>query len=90
VRSFNPQPVAFTEVNGMQVRIWEVELLEQDLPGAMPGRFFRSASDLIVQTGRGSLRIVRLQAPGKRPVAARDFLNGHPELAHATAKSPVH
>jgi methionyl-tRNA formyltransferase len=90
VRAFNPQPVANTEVNGMQVRIWEVELLEQDLPGSMPGRFFRSGPDLIVQTGHGSLRVVRLQAPGKRPVAARDFLNGHPELAHATAESSGH
>lgn len=90
VRALNPQPVAFTEVNGIQVRIWEVEVLEVDLPGSMPGRFFRSGPDLIVHTGRGSLRIVRLQAPGKRPVAARDFLNGHPELAHATAEPPGH
>ena len=90
VRAFNPRPVAFTEVNGMQIRILEVDLLEQDLPDPMPGLFYRSGPDLIVQTGRGSLRIVRLQAPGKRPVAARDFLNGHPELAHITASSSGH
>jgi methionyl-tRNA formyltransferase len=33
--------------------------------------------DLIVATGRGSIRIAEMQAEGKRPVSARDFLAGH-------------
>jgi len=84
VRAFNPHPVAFTAINGMTLRIWEVELLGNN-PSGSPGRFSMDKQGLSVQTGEGSLRIIRIQAPGKKPVAAGDFLNGHPDLALATA-----
>jgi methionyl-tRNA formyltransferase len=33
--------------------------------------------DLIVATGHGVLRVREIQAEGKRPMTARDFLAGH-------------
>ena len=32
---------------------------------------------LIIATGDGQLRIVEIQAEGKRPMSVRDFLAGH-------------
>ena len=31
-------------------------------------------------TGKDVLTITRLQLPGKRPMSAIDFLNGHPDF----------
>jgi len=46
---------------------------------APPGRVIGVGPDGIeVACARGSIIITRLQAPGGKPLSARDFLNGHP------------
>jgi methionyl-tRNA formyltransferase len=43
-----------------------------------PGTILESSSDrLIIATGDGRLRVTEIQAEGKRPVNAREFLAGH-------------
>jgi methionyl-tRNA formyltransferase len=47
-------------------------------PSAPPGTILEADGDrLIVATGDGALRITEIQAEGKRPMSARDFLAGH-------------
>ena len=44
-----------------------------------PGRMTKvRANAIIVATGQGTLAITELQSEGRRPMAARDFLAGHP------------
>jgi len=78
VRAFDPWPVAFTRTGEEPLRVLRAEALESEAPAPVPaGTVVRSgAAGIDVQTGRGLLRMLRLQRPGKRPQGAAEFLNG--------------
>ena len=82
IRAFNPVPVAHADIEGMNLKIWEAEAVDE--PGsAAPGQIIRPCKNrLTVQTGDGLLNITRLQPPGKNIMTAADFLNGRPEFAN--------
>ena len=76
VRAFNPWPVAFTSVGGKPLRIWEALAINDS--ASDPGSILRASREGIdVATGKGTLRLLKLQLPGGRPVAAGEFLSGH-------------
>jgi len=77
IRAFNPWPVAQTLYQGKVMRIWEACLLPTGSPG-QPGAMHAAAKEGIdVASGEGWVRILQLQLPGKRAMAAADFLNAH-------------
>jgi len=83
IRAFDPWPVAQTRYNDEVLRIWEACPLEADADDpsqtAAPGTVLSSnAAGIEVATGAGVLRILRLQAPGKRPISAADFARARP------------
>lgn len=84
VRAYNPWPVAETRLAGQTLRLWEAAAV--DGPGAAPGEVVAlSPTGIVVATGSGCLRITRLQAAGRKPVTAAEFLNGRTGLAVGTA-----
>lgn len=75
IRAFNPWPIAQTPWRGGLLRIWLAEALPA-VTSLAPGRVIATTrAGIDVATGEGVLRITELQAPGKRPLAAADFLN---------------
>lgn len=78
VRAFNPWPVAeSTLTDGRRLRIWRAEPLPTDA-GAAPGTVVATGPDGIdVATGRGRLRLTRVQAPGAKPMPASAYLAAH-------------
>jgi len=75
VRAFNPWPVAQTQLGEDMLRIWAAKAMPGDNNGA-PGQVIAASKNGIdVATSDGLLRIKRLQASGKRPMAAGDFIN---------------
>lgn len=84
VRAFNPHPVAFTELNGIAMRIWEAHIIADTAFTAPPGTVIAAARNGIdVTTGDQLLRICKVQIPGKKVISAGDFINGHPDFIHA-------
>ncbi|WP_313704390.1 methionyl-tRNA formyltransferase [Massilia sp.] len=78
VRAFNPFPAAQGMVNGTAVKIWKAELA--DYAGkAAPGTVLSSdAQGIVVACGEGALRLLELQKPGGKRLAAAEFLKGFP------------
>ena len=77
VRAFNAWPVAETTLAGRQLRIWDAEPVSEQSTAA-PGTVLVADQDgILVACGRGVLRLLSLQLPGGRPVAAKDFVNAH-------------
>jgi methionyl-tRNA formyltransferase len=80
VRGLHPWPHAFTFLRGTRliVRRTEVPGVPDVSDTSDTGTILVAAGDdLIVTTGKGTLRVREIQAEGKRPVTAREFLAGH-------------
>lgn len=74
IRAFNPWPIAQTQWNGQQLRVWEAELVET-AAAPSPGRVLAtSAAGIDVGTGSGVLRLTRVQAAGRKAMSAAEFL----------------
>lgn len=73
ILAFNPWPVAQTRIGETILRIWRAELAcrSSDAP---PGQVIDlDTGGILVATGQGLLRLLEVQAPGKRIVKAADF-----------------
>lgn len=80
VRGYNPMPVAWTELNGERVRIFEARM-EPGNPSAAPGTIIAAENDGIrVACGAGLLDILKLQRPGGKPLSAAEAIRGRPLL----------
>ncbi len=83
VAAFNPWPVAETCWRDGTLRIWRAEVAGSAPAGAdLPGRVVAAGRDgIVVQCGRGRLRILELQPAGARRMTAETFLNGRALVA---------
>lgn len=76
VRAFNPWPICWlTTVTGDVVKVWQADVV----PGGQhqAGTIIQADKNgIVIQTAQHALRLLQLQPPGKKPMAAADFLNG--------------
>jgi len=79
IRAFNPWPVCHTTLeDGTVVRIWQANRIAGK---GKPGTILQAdKSALVVATGDEALQLESIQLPGKRPMPARDVINGNPSL----------
>ena len=80
VRALNPWPLASTSLGGTRVLVLEAESGNEAAPaGALPGTVVEAHGDrLVVAAGHGAVRLVTVKPEGRRAMAAREFLAGHP------------
>lgn len=78
VRAFNPWPGAYTKWDDQLLKIYKGEIRERPSAGK-PGTVIWVGSDFIeVETGKDSYLIKEIQMEGRRRMAIREFLSGHP------------
>lgn len=78
IRAMTPRPGAWTLRAGERLKILRGRPEAGALPGVPPGTVLAGDLDLRVACGEGVYVIEALQAPGKRPMPARDYLQGRP------------
>lgn len=80
VRGLTPWPLAHTFVGDARLVIRRTERSELAAKGALPGTVVATApGGLVVACGHDTtVRIVEVQAEGRRTMAVRDYLAGHP------------
>jgi methionyl-tRNA formyltransferase len=77
VRGLNPWPVAYTELDGQTLRVWQAQA-EPGACTAAPGTILEQRRDaLVVATGDGHLCLTQLQLPGGKPISVAALLNAH-------------
>lgn len=77
IRGLHPWPHAFTFLRGSRIILLRSTASRGGPPGE-PGTILEAAGDrLVVAAGSDGVLIYQLQAEGKRPMNAREFLAGH-------------
>ncbi len=76
VRGLNAWPVAQTRLGYKVLRIWQAEVIAGD-SRATPGTILEEPKYFDVVTGKGVLRLLEIQMPGKKRMLVTDFLNAH-------------
>jgi len=77
VRAFNPWPVAFFTLNGLNIKVHSCEVVKSDTSNIPIGQIIRADKQgILVATSNGCLLLTTLQLPGKKPMLATDVLNG--------------
>ncbi|RQM79444.1 methionyl-tRNA formyltransferase [Aeromonas dhakensis] len=75
IRAFNPWPISWFEVADQTVKVWQAEVITQD-HGPRAGTLLKADKQGIdVATGKGVLRLLTLQPPGKKAMSVTDLLN---------------
>ena len=79
IRSFNPWPGTWFELENQNIKVWQSQWLAQD-SGKAPGTVLvANKNGIQIQTGNGILNLLQLQIPGKKAQPVSDILNARPE-----------
>ncbi len=78
IRAFHPWPGAFIGYKKEPLRIVEAAVDSVSCTEAEPGTLLEMSSQggLRIQTGMGSLKILKLQLPGRKMISGSEFANG--------------
>ena len=85
IRGLAPFPGAFMTLDGRQIKVYEAQFAPG---GGEPGRVLYADKErgLVVACADGALRLDTLQPQGKRRMAAKEYLAGHPVPPGAAAE----
>jgi methionyl-tRNA formyltransferase len=75
-RAYDPWPVARTRLGGDEVLIWRAAIEDPGSSGHAPGTIVSVKPNPMVQCGPGRLRLLEVQAAGRKRIPAADFLRG--------------
>ncbi|HEY5132884.1 MAG TPA: methionyl-tRNA formyltransferase [Candidatus Krumholzibacteriaceae bacterium] len=79
IRGMNPWPGSFSYYRGAYLKIHKAEPWELIPRSKTPGLILEAKGEtIVVACGKGSVRLLALQAEGKRPLEAGAFLRGFP------------
>lgn len=75
IRAFNPWPISWFEVADQTIKVWQAAVIDSD-HGQRAGTLLKADKQGIdITTGKGVLRLLTLQPPGKKAMSVTDLLN---------------
>jgi methionyl-tRNA formyltransferase len=77
IRAFDPWPVAETRLHGQQLRVWQAIPIDAPASREAGEVIATSAAGIDVSTGKGVLRLTRVQSAGRKAMSAAEFLKAH-------------
>ena len=81
IRALDPQPGAYTGLDGKTFKIWKAVTRPGD-SGAAPGTVLSAdKTGICIACGSGSLAVMEVQLQGKKRMSADAFLRGYPLMA---------
>lgn len=75
IRGFQPWPCAYTFLRGKLVKILCAEVIDEE-KGLQPGTLLFRNKEVLVQCGKGMLKLKRLQMEGKREMDVEEMVRG--------------
>jgi methionyl-tRNA formyltransferase len=77
IRAFNPWPIAYSELDGQVIRIWQATKTKKN-ENTEPGVIIQADKNgIIVATGDGAICLLKIQLSGGKPLLVADILNAH-------------
>jgi methionyl-tRNA formyltransferase len=77
IRGMNPWPGGFCWYRGAYLKVHEAKVRDLVSGGTPPGAILEAQGDtILVACGKGAVRLLTLQAEGKRALSASEFLRG--------------
>ncbi|MDQ0206408.1 methionyl-tRNA formyltransferase [Alkalicoccobacillus murimartini] len=78
IRGLCPWPVAYTTLEGQNLKIWKAELVERSSEQGKPGEIIELTDEgMVVSTGDGeNIKVIELQPAGKKRMDAASFNRG--------------
>lgn len=77
IRGLNPWPSAYTSLDGKTLKIWNVDVLEEEREGEVGEIIEVTKHSVIVKTGMGALTLKEVQLEGKKRMDIEAFLRGY-------------
>ena len=77
IKGLSPEPGGYAIINEQKIKIYKVKksdiIVKEE---TIPGQILKIKKQLVVKTSDGAVEIETVQLPGKKIMAAKDFLNG--------------
>lgn len=80
IRGLNPWPGAYTELSNESMKVWMSEIVSLNGCESVPGTIMKIdiINGIEVQAGKGIVKLLELQLPGKKRLMVSEFLKGKP------------
>jgi len=75
-RAYDPWPAARTRLGADEVLVWRTAVEDESSTGATPGTIVSVKPNPVVQCGTGQLRLIEVQATGRKRIPAADYFRG--------------
>jgi len=88
IRAFVPWPGCMFSIEGRPLKILKASAIPHQ-ESASPGQILQVGPEgIVVQSGKGAIRIEKVQKPGGKAMHVADYLNGHSMHAGITLDTP--
>jgi methionyl-tRNA formyltransferase len=75
-RAYDPWPIARTTLGGEEILVWRAQVENETEVIETTGTIVSVKPNPVVQCGSGRLRLIEVQAPGRKRMSAADFFRG--------------